>query len=151
MIGLAALPGCPFTGPDCISEYRSIQLEGTFEGSLRVFLALDEERDAGSDHVTSRRLAFAVFGDLGGVSAIRLVRGEGGPILATMPIQNARAGVLTDVDAFEPQFLTTSYDELFAVLRTQPVFVVLELPGSSMVVGPLPVKYDNPWVHPYCS
>jgi hypothetical protein len=155
MIGLAALPGCPFIGPDCIHESRNVQLEATFEGGIRVYLSLDEERDAGSDHVTSRRMMWAVMGTLPGdeLTGARLHRGEGGPLIATLPIENGREGVLTQGDEFEPSFLTLSYDEFFAVVRTQPVFVVLETSNhpAGMALGPVPVSFDNPWVHPYCS
>ena len=156
LLGIALLSGCPFTGPDCISEYRSLTLETTFAGNLRVFVALDEERDAGSNHVTSRRLIWAVTGQLGEdvLIGVHLHRGNGGPVIADIPVQNARGGVvLTDGDVFEPPFLALSYDEFFALLRTEPVFVDLHTQAhpDGTVLGRLEVRYDNPWVHPYCS
>lgn len=156
VVSLSLLLWCPFTGPDCIHEYRSVTLEETFEGGIRVYMALDEERDAGSDHVTSRRMTWAVTGQLGADAfiGVHLHRGNGGPVIATIPIQNSRGRVvLTDGDVFEPQFLTKSYDEFFAILRTQPVFVDLHTSNSpnGRPLGRLQVKYHNPWVHPYCS
>jgi len=153
---LLLLSGCLFTGPDCIYELRNVQLETTFPEGIRVYVSLDEERDAGSDHVTSRRIFWAVTGSLGDdtLIGVHLHRGNGGPVIATLPIQNARLGiVLTDGDAFEPSFLALSYDEVFAILRVEPVYVDLHTTKhpEGRVLGKLEVTYDNPWVHPYCS
>lgn len=155
LLGLLLLPGCPFTGPDCIHEYRSITLEETFEGGIRVFLALDEERDAGSDHVVSRRMSWAVIGTLGGdaLIGVQLRLGNGGPVIATIPIENAREGVLTQGDVFEPPTLAIPYDDFYASLITQPIFVELFTAAdpNGRTLGRLQIKYNNPWVHPYCS
>lgn len=155
-LGIALLSGCPFTGPDCVYELRNLQLETSFAGGYRVYLALDEERDAGSDHVTSRRMIWSVTGQLPGdqLTAVHLHRGDGGPVLASLPIQNARLDlVLTDGDVTEPAFITLSYDEFYAVMKTQPILVDFHTSShpEGIPLGRLTITYDNPWVHPYCS
>ena len=149
------LAGCGLVGPDCREENRNLRLEKDFGGGFRAVIALDERRDAGSERVTRREIGWIVQGalDNGVVTAIHLHQGQNGPLLATLPIVNASGSVFTSGQVFEPDFLEMSFDEFYAILRTQPVHVDLHTTTAPQGVplGSLSLEEDNDWFHPFCS
>ena len=153
--GVLWLAGCGLLGPDCIEEHRNLTLEQEFGGGFRAVVTLDETRDAASDRVTSRGMGWIMQGtlDAGEVTEIHLHQGQGGPILASLPLVNPRAGVFTSGQILEPQFLTKSYDEFYAILRTQAIHVDLHTTTApqGIPLGSLAIEFDNDWFHPFCS
>lgn len=151
---VGAVGGCWPTGPDCINETRNLTLEGTAADGVRYFVALDEERHHASKQVVLRRITWAVSGSTGAdpVTAIHLRHGATGPILANLPVTPG-VSTISQGDAFDPGFLTVPFDEFFARLATQPIYgelITQQSPGGRSVTL-VPVKFDNPWVHAYCS
>ena len=152
---LLALAGCGVLGPDCIEEHRSLILEQTFGGGFRAVVTLDQARNANNDIVTSRRMGWLVQGslDAGVVTEIHLHQGQGGPILATLPIVNPSTGVFTSGMVIEPSFLSKPYDEFYELLRTQTIHVDLHTTTApaGIPLGSLKIEADNDWFHPFCS
>ena len=150
-----ALAACGVLGPDCIEEHRSLILERTFGGGFRAVVNLDKARNANNDIVTSRRMGWFVQGslDAGVVTEIHLHQGQGGPILATLPIVNPSTGVFTSGTVIEPSFLTKPYDEFYELLRTQTIHVDLHTTTApaGIPLGSLQIEADNDWFHPFCS
>jgi hypothetical protein len=105
--------------------------------------------------VTSRRIGWLVQGalDAGVVTEIHLHQGQGGPVLATLPIVNPAAGVFTSGMVLEPSFLTRPYDEFYEILRTQTIHIDLHTTTApeGIPLGALQLEFDNDWFHPFCS
>ena len=150
-----ASAGCGALGPDCVFENRSVTLEENFGNGFRGYVALDESRDADSKDVTLRRIIWAVNGTLdeGTLTAVHLHQGQSGPQLASLPVRNTRTGVLTDGIELNPSFLSMPFDELFEIVRTQPVHVDLHTTTApqGIILGRLEIQFDNDWFHPFCS